>query len=101
MSLLSFIQAGGLQGLTNKFNLPPLASMAFLIKGILYFSSCDTLKDFNSLSPLHTYIYHSKNHNYLYWFCQLYNQCLYWCHNMPAKLPFAYQQEALQKFQQL
>jgi hypothetical protein len=51
MSLLSFMNAGGLQGLAKIVSLPPAAANAFLIKGRRNARSCSTLKDFNSLSP--------------------------------------------------
>ncbi len=49
--LLSFIQAGGLQGLANMVNLPPAVAIVFLIRGILNFRSCSISKELSVESP--------------------------------------------------
>ncbi len=50
ISLLSFIQAGGLQCEANIIIFPPVFANASLMSGILYFLSISMLKLFNSLS---------------------------------------------------
>src|SRR5574344_141880 len=67
MSLLSFIHAGGDQGLRRMFIVPPLASSAALSSGVIYVSvrSMENDASDSSFSGTHAQLSSEKSHEFI------------------------------------